>query len=247
MRKPKTLQEWTQYTTIVGVAGGLILLGIALVTISSTEKTIINLEKLVNSNIEQLEILINQSNIQSALLQTENLAVVELAHQTIMQVYNLEKPHKVDILTCSYFPQKETIVFQLAVMHNININNPNLKDLPSTLTFEIKTHINSRLDDKETNEKLLSWQKRTIPTQLIGPAQENEWKFSLSDIFVDSKDTKNAVLYVSAQYFFAPYSLAKNIPLSNPIEQMGDLLLGLEKNENGEWSTVKGNKNIVCK
>lgn len=247
MQKPKTPQGWTQFATIVGVAGGLIMLSIVLFGISSTEATVKELRNLVDTSTQQLEILINQSDIQSELLQTENRAVVELAHQTIMQVYNLEKPHKVETLTCSYYPQDKEIVFQLGVIYNNEPNDPNVKDIPSTLTFEIKTQINSRLDDKETNEQLLAWHKKTIPPQLIEPSQKNEWRFSLSDIFDDAKDSKNAVLYVYAQHFFAPYSMAKNIPLSNPIEQIGDLLLGLEKDENGEWSTIKGNPNIVCK
>ena len=143
-------------------------------------------------------------------------------------------------------PKDEKVVFQLAVMFTAEPNTPNSKVLPSTLTFEIKPELDSVLQYKKSKEQIFASHIPTLTSQLVGPSKENQWEYSLTEMFEMSQDYENVEFFMRSKYFSTPYSEAKNIPLSEPIEQKGQLLVGLEKNENGEWLKIKGNKNIIC-
>ena len=227
MKRPKTTQGWTQFSTVIGVAGGLIMLFVAVIGISSTETTVNELQNLVNTSAQQLEILINQSNTQREQLSIENQAVMELAHQTTIQAYSFEKSHRVDISSCYYYPADEKIEFQLDVMYNTDPTNPSSNWLPSTITFEVETHIYASLAEKETKEQLYSQYNPTLPHQFISPSKENEWQYFLTDIFEDvnnikNVNNKNIELFVRTEYELTPYSIAKKFPFFIPSKKKGN-------------------------
>ena len=227
------------FFTVIGVVVGLSMLGIAIFGIYATQQAVDNtarsvekLEELVNKSTEQLELLNQQ-------LKVENQAVLELAHQTIVQTYDNEKKHTVKLEPCNYDESNKQVTYQLVILDKIG--------LPTKVSFQVKTSWTFYTHSENTQNKEYPPLNGTYV--IIKPGSEERFTLDIFEIF-EKIDVKSTELYIRPHYSFAPYSQIKNVILSLDIEQIEKegLLIGLEKNNFGnDWIQITENIKSICK
>jgi len=186
---------WNIITAIFTIAIFILVLAGFVYTdiqIQEAKTTTANLEQLLNKSSEQLEAL--------------NQATTEIAHQTIMEAYQVGFPYRVEIKECNYNEEKNKITYRLIVYDKSEDDNP------STIKFLTQTIFSFYTVDKNNQPSHV----RTDPTDhklVYVPGEQTISEFFLDNIFEQTKNVKDEILYVRVDFGFAPYSDAKDVIL----------------------------------
>jgi len=187
--------NWNKVTALLTI-GIIILVGVGfLVTglqINEAKNTTANLEQLLNNSIQQLEAIDKTST--------------EIAHQTIMAIYQEGQPYRVEVKECDYNPVNNIITYRLVVYEKGDGDNL------STIKFLILTSFTFYTTDE--NKKQSPTITDHVRQFVYVPGQKTPLEFSYNNIFIQTENVKDETLYVRASFDFAPYSDAKNVILT---------------------------------
>lgn len=230
------LESAANLATILGTVAALVLLGIAVEGIRSSE----NLLDQTTRSAENLNQLIDKSNQQ---LQALNSTVTQISHQTIMQAYLNGKPFKVDVKSCWYNEQNRTITYQPQIVDE----EGNLSPLKFMLITSFGYYTNT--DEHESPQLGDVGTLSPSDTLMIEPGRQQSFQRSLSALLNETIGTSDSYLFVRSQYSFAPYSDATDSILTDYVEdKIGHQVIAFKKPESGrEWEQLTSNNNSVCK
>jgi len=168
-------------------------------------------------------------------------ATTEIAHQTVMGIYQAGSPYRVEVKECSYNEEKNTITYRLIVYDKSDDENP------STIKFLIQTIFTFYTVDENDKPSLT----RTDPTDhkfVYIPGPQTTSEFSLDNIFKQTENVKDETLYVRASFYFAPYSDAKNVVLTEFLssERPSYLNAFAKFDDQNIWINLPEKENTKC-
>jgi len=195
--------------------------------INEAQKTTANLEQLLNNSIQQLEAIDKTST--------------EIAHQTIMAIYQEGQPYRVEVKECNYNPVNNIITYRLVIYEKGEGDNL------STIKFLILTSFTFYTTDENDKQSLT----RTDPDVrqfVYVPGQKTPLEFSYDNIFIQTENVRDETLYVRASFDFAPYSDAKNVILTeSKSSERPTYLNAFDKlNDQNTWVNLPDEPNTFC-
>lgn len=235
--RPRTkLEEGANWATIFGTVAAIILLGIAVWGIRSSE----DLLNQTKQSTENLKELIDKSNKQ---LQVLNNTVTQISHQTIMQAYLDGKPFQVDMKNCWYNLENKTITYSPQILDA----NGDLTPLKFKLVISFGYYTLATVHGSPQYGDVASLSPND--DLLIEPGRQQSFQRSLLNVLEETKNSNDPFLYVRSQYNFAPYSGAIDSILTDYVkDEEGHLIIAFKKNEStGQWELLTTNQNVICK
>ena len=194
------------------------------IQIQEAKTTTVKLEQLVNKSSEQLETL--------------NLAITEIAHQTIMEAYQNGSPYTVEIAECEYNEEKNKIFYRLIVYDK--------KGDPSTIKFKIKSEFYFYTVDENNNQNNKGRFDRH--DEIYEPTIQKTEELLMTMISKRTIDVKDEILYITADFKFAPYSDAKHSVLTEDSysERPSYLSAFAKFDDQNIWVNLPEKENTMC-